>query len=169
MAKDTKASAHCFQLDHPGLVIDAGHFAVATSNNGTIKNSTVQLPEDIDIRRSNCLCNSSMTAQSPGCEGSLKISVIVPVRNGRLHLAQCLDALVRSEYPSFEVIVVDDCSTDTDSTPQIAERYGARYLQTSRTMGPGVASPMSPSATGNNSPLSTLCWTTVNNTEGCQY
>jgi glycosyltransferase involved in cell wall biosynthesis len=80
-----------------------------------------------------------MTAQSPGREGSLKISVIVPVRNGRLHLAQCLDALVRSEYPTFEVIVVDDCSTDADITPQIAERYGTRYLQTSRTMGPGGA------------------------------
>jgi glycosyltransferase involved in cell wall biosynthesis len=78
-----------------------------------------------------------MTAQSPGHEGSLMISVIVPVRNGRLHLAQCLDALVRSEYPTFEVIVVDDCSTDI--TPQIAERYGAGYIQTSRTIGPGGA------------------------------
>jgi glycosyltransferase involved in cell wall biosynthesis len=78
-----------------------------------------------------------MTAQSPGREGSLRISVIVPVRNGRLHLPQCLDALVRSEYSTFEVIVVDDCSTDI--TPQIAERYKTRYLQTSRAMGPGGA------------------------------
>lgn len=78
-----------------------------------------------------------MTAQSSGREGILNISVIVPVRNGRLHLALCLDALASSEYPTFEVIVVDDCSTDM--TPQIAERYGVRYLQTSRTIGPSGA------------------------------
>ncbi len=65
------------------------------------------------------------------------ISVIVPVRNGRMHLPRCLEALARSEFSNFEVIVVDDCSTD--ETPQIVERYGARYLRTSRLMGPGAA------------------------------
>ena len=40
----------------PSLVIDAGHLAVETSSNGTLTNSTVQLPEDIDMRRSNYLC-----------------------------------------------------------------------------------------------------------------
>ncbi len=69
--------------------------------------------------------------------GELQISVIVPVRNGRTHLPRCLEALSRSEYASFEVIVVDDCSTDV--TPQIAEHYGTRCLRTPRTMGPGGA------------------------------
>jgi glycosyltransferase involved in cell wall biosynthesis len=69
--------------------------------------------------------------------GELRISVIVPVRNGRTHLPRCLEALSRSEYANFEVIVVDDCSTDT--TPQIAGHYGARCLRTPRTMGPGGA------------------------------
>lgn len=63
----------------------------------------------------------------------LTISVIVPVRNGSLHLAECLGALARSEHQSFEVIVVDDCSTD--DTPQIAKRHAVLYLQTLRTMG----------------------------------
>ena len=63
--------------------------------------------------------------------------MIVPVRNGSKHLGRCLEALGRSEYAQFEVIVVDDCSTD--NTPQIAERYGARYLRTPRTLGPGGA------------------------------
>lgn len=31
MAKGRKTSAHYFQLDRPGLVIDAGHLAVDTS------------------------------------------------------------------------------------------------------------------------------------------
>ena len=63
--------------------------------------------------------------------------MIVPVRNGSKHLARCLEALGRSEYGQFEVIVVDDCSTD--NTPQIAERYTARCLRTPRTLGPGGA------------------------------
>jgi glycosyltransferase involved in cell wall biosynthesis len=69
--------------------------------------------------------------------GSPRLSVIVPVHNGSKHLGRCLEALGRSDYAQFEVIVVDDCSTD--NTPQIAERYGARYLRTSRTLGPGGA------------------------------
>lgn len=69
--------------------------------------------------------------------GKPRISVIVPVRNGRTHLPRCLEALSRSEYANFDVTVVDDCSTDI--TPQIAEHYGARCLHTPRTMGPGGA------------------------------
>jgi len=65
------------------------------------------------------------------------ISVIVPVRNGSSHLPRCLEAVGRSEYSDFEVIVVDDCSTD--ATPQIAARYGARYVRTPQKMGPGGA------------------------------
>jgi len=66
-----------------------------------------------------------------------KVSVVVPVRNGRMHLSRCLEALGRSQYLDFEVIVVDDCSTD--GTPAIAERYCTRYIRTSRPMGPGAA------------------------------
>jgi glycosyltransferase involved in cell wall biosynthesis len=69
--------------------------------------------------------------------GSPRLSVIVPVRNGSKHLARCLEGLGRSEYAQFEVIVVDDCSTD--NTPRIAERYGACYLRTPQTLGPGGA------------------------------
>jgi len=63
--------------------------------------------------------------------------VIVPVHNGRLHLPRCLDSLRTSEYDNFEVIVVDDCSTD--NTPQIVRSFGARYERMSGKMGPGGA------------------------------
>jgi glycosyltransferase involved in cell wall biosynthesis len=63
------------------------------------------------------------------------LSVIVPVHNGRLQLPRCLEALRESSYSNFEVIVVDDCSTD--NTAQIIERFGARYLRTPRKLGPG--------------------------------
>jgi glycosyltransferase involved in cell wall biosynthesis len=65
------------------------------------------------------------------------LTVVVPVHNGRLHLSRCLEALRDSEYTRFELIVVDDCSTD--NTRAIVERYGARYLRTSRTLGPSGA------------------------------
>jgi glycosyltransferase involved in cell wall biosynthesis len=64
-----------------------------------------------------------------------RMSVIVPVHNGKLQLPRCLEALRASEFSDFEVIVVDDCSTD--NTPQIVERSGARYLRTPRKLGPG--------------------------------
>ena len=66
-----------------------------------------------------------------------RLSVIVPVHNGRLQLPRCLEALRTSQFTDFEVIVVDDCSTD--NTRQIIERSGARYLRTPRNMGPGGA------------------------------
>jgi glycosyltransferase involved in cell wall biosynthesis len=40
------------------------------------------------------------------------ISVIVPVYNGEKFINRCLDALLENEYPAFEVIVVNDGSTD---------------------------------------------------------
>ncbi len=65
----------------------------------------------------------------------LRVSVIVPVYNGRLQLPRCLEALRVSTFADFEVIVVDDCSTD--NTRNIAENFGARYLRTARNIGPG--------------------------------
>jgi glycosyltransferase involved in cell wall biosynthesis len=68
---------------------------------------------------------------------TLPISVIVPACNSRLHLPRCLDALARADYEHYEVIVVDDCSTD--DTARVAERYGARCLRTPQRMGPAGA------------------------------
>lgn len=48
------------------------------------------------------------------------VSVIVPARNEALNIEACLGSLTRSAYPSFEVIVVDDRSSD--DTGDIARR-----------------------------------------------
>ncbi len=84
-----------------------------------VQTSTIPLKKDGDAGR----------ASHP------RLSVVVPVFNGRLQLPRCLEALRESQFTDFEVIVVDDCSTD--NTRAIVERYGARYLRTPRTMGPG--------------------------------
>lgn len=53
-------------------------------------------------------------------------SVVVPVYNGEATIADCLDSLLRLEYPSdaFDVVVVDNASTDR--TPAILERYAGQ-------------------------------------------
>jgi len=66
-----------------------------------------------------------------------KLSVIVPVYNGAMHLSRCLDSLRLSNCSDFEVIVVDDCSTDRSR--QIAERSGARCVRAPHTLGPAGA------------------------------
>jgi len=68
---------------------------------------------------------------------SPKLSVIVPVHNGAMHLSRCLESLRRSSYPDFEVIVIDDCSTD--GSHEIAARFGAHCVRTPRILGPAGA------------------------------
>ena len=40
------------------------------------------------------------------------VSVIIPVYNAEKYIGECLDSLTRQTFSDFEVIVVDDCSTD---------------------------------------------------------
>jgi glycosyltransferase involved in cell wall biosynthesis len=49
------------------------------------------------------------------------VSVVVASYNGGRTLKVCLDSLVRLNYPNYEVILVDDGSTD--GTPEIASLY----------------------------------------------
>ena len=53
---------------------------------------------------------------------SLRISCIVPVYNGEQFLAEALDSILAQTCAPFEVIVVDDGSTD--DTAAVAARYG---------------------------------------------
>jgi len=50
-----------------------------------------------------------------------KVSIVVACYNGGRTLQPCLDSLTRLNYPDYEVIVVDDGSTDI--TPQVASLY----------------------------------------------
>jgi hypothetical protein len=56
------------------------------------------------------------------------VSVIVCSYNGAKTLAACLESLGKIDYPAYEVILVDDGSTD--DTPEIAARFpNVRYIR----------------------------------------
>jgi len=55
-----------------------------------------------------------------------KISVIVPAYNARETLRECLSAIFSSDYKDFEVIVVDDSSTDDSAA--IAREFTTRIV-----------------------------------------
>ena len=66
------------------------------------------------------------------------VSVIVPVYNGSKFLHSCLDALFASDYSEFEVIVVDDGSTDDSA--EISRSKGAIVIPSERRQsGPAAA------------------------------
>jgi glycosyltransferase involved in cell wall biosynthesis len=52
------------------------------------------------------------------------VSVILPTYNGSRYLAEAIDSCLGQTYDNWELIIVDDCSTD--STPQIIGSYVAR-------------------------------------------
>ena len=55
------------------------------------------------------------------------ISIIIPNHNGEKTIGRCLDAAFASRYPNFEVIVVDDCSTDHSLA--IIYKYPCRLIR----------------------------------------
>lgn len=58
---------------------------------------------------------------------SLSVSIIIPNRNGEATIASCLEAALATGYKNFEVIVVDDFSTDY--SVEIINRYPCKLLR----------------------------------------
>jgi len=50
------------------------------------------------------------------------LSVLVPARNEEASIATCLEALLAQDYPNFEIIVLDDRSTDGTAATTLARR-----------------------------------------------
>ena len=54
------------------------------------------------------------------------ISIIVPVYNASLYLRECLDSILTQSYTDYELILVDDGSTD--GSEAILSAYRDAYL-----------------------------------------
>jgi glycosyltransferase involved in cell wall biosynthesis len=72
--------------------------------------------------------------------GTPLVSVVVPTCNRRAVLQRCVEALVRQTHPRYEIIIVDDGSTD--DTPRFMEQFIAdhpdktiRYLRNETNLG----------------------------------
>jgi len=59
-------------------------------------------------------------------KGAVEVSVIVPARNEEANLAHCLQSLVGQQGVSYELIVVDDHSSDR--TRQIAQTFPVQMI-----------------------------------------
>ena len=55
----------------------------------------------------------------------MKLSIIVPVYNTEAYVAKCLDSLIEPDLGGYEIIAVNDGSTD--SSGEVVRRYGERY------------------------------------------
>jgi chlorobactene glucosyltransferase len=65
-----------------------------------------------------------VVSPSPAPPDAPSISICVPARNEERNIGACVTALLAQDYPDFEVIVLDDCSTD--STPEILRRFATQ-------------------------------------------
>ena len=63
------------------------------------------------------------------------VSILVPSYNGAAYLREALDSLLAQTYPSIEIILLDDASTD--ETPTIAAGYAGKlsYVRQPKNLG----------------------------------
>lgn len=67
----------------------------------------------------------------------MKVSIIIPVYNAQDTLELCLSAACRSELNDFEVLVIDDASTDASA--EIAGKYPCRLISLKENRGSAAA------------------------------
>jgi chlorobactene glucosyltransferase len=64
-----------------------------------------------------------------------KVSVILPARNEEIYITRCLDSLLNQDYPNFEIIAINDSSSD--ETGDIILRYSKKYNKLVVAVDPG--------------------------------
>lgn len=62
-------------------------------------------------------------------QSSPLISIVIPARNEERVLGKCLDSLLRLNYANYEIVIVNDGSTD--GTERILRQYPVQVLNTS--------------------------------------
>lgn len=65
------------------------------------------------------------------------ISIVIPVHNGATTIDRCLAAATSVDYPNFEVVVVDDGSTD--GTAELVRRHPVKLVQLKPNRGASAA------------------------------
>lgn len=70
-------------------------------------------------------------------KNALKVTVVIPMYNKRDYIGRCLRSVIGQEFGGFEVIVVDDGSTDEGSC--IVESFGDSRIRLVRQSNQGVS------------------------------
>lgn len=55
------------------------------------------------------------------------VSIIIPVYNSEEYLEECINSLLNQQFDDFEIILIDDGSTD--KSPDIGKRYAKKYSE----------------------------------------
>jgi len=94
------------------------------------------VPNDLDLVRkvSSALPHASILSDALRIEPPetswraydprLKVSIVLPVYNGEKFLRQSIESCLQQTHTAIELVIVDDCSTD--STPDIIKEYAQR-------------------------------------------
>ena len=59
-------------------------------------------------------------------DNKIKVTVVTPIYNNASMIGECLDSFLPQDYPNYEVIVVDDGSTD--NTPDEVRKYPVKLI-----------------------------------------
>ena len=51
-----------------------------------------------------------------------RISIVIPMYNQEKYIAECIDSILEQDFEDYEIIIIDDCSTD-NSVKIVSERY----------------------------------------------
>ena len=62
----------------------------------------------------------------------VRLSVVIPVYNVEKYLRECLDSVIQPGMEGYEIVCVNDGSTD--SSPAILEEYREKYPELIRTV-----------------------------------
>ena len=58
------------------------------------------------------------------------VSIVIPMYNAEKYIGECLDSILNQTFQDFEVILVDDCSTDNSRVvaESYLEKFGGRLI-----------------------------------------
>lgn len=71
----------------------------------------------------------------------IKVSIVTPVFNAELYVAQCVNSVLNQTYANWEHILVDDCSTDNSAEiikDYVKKDHRIKYYRLDKNSGAGV-------------------------------